>query len=223
MILPVLTLAHAALAAEAATLVPPPSAEPPAASDALQTLVISGGCFWGVQGVYQHVKGVESAVSGYAGGAQATASYGTVSTGQTGHAESVKITFDPRVVSAGSLLRIFFSVAHDPTQRDHQGPDFGTQYRSAIFYADEGQMTLAKNYIAQLTRAGAFKQPIVTRVEPLKGFYAAEDYHQDYLTLHPTSGYIVMNDQPKIENLKRLFPEFYNDKPKLIGAASGPS
>ncbi len=221
-ILSALTLAGAAAGAESATVIPPAAAEPPT-SGARQTLVVSGGCFWGVQAVFQHVKGVESAIAGYAGGAQATANYETVSTGQTGHAESVKITFDPRVVSAGALLRIFFSVVHDPTQRDRQGPDFGTQYRSAIFYGDESQMTLAKNYIAQLGRAGAFKQPIATRVDALKGFYPAEDYHQDYLFLHPTNGYIVVNDQPKIENLKRLFPELYNEKPKLVRAAQGPS
>jgi peptide-methionine (S)-S-oxide reductase len=223
MVLPILTMGGAAIAAEAASIVPPPAAEPAPASSAPQTLVLSGGCFWGVQAVYQHVKGVESAIAGYAGGAQATANYETVSTGRTGHAESVKITFDPRVVSAGALLRIFFSVVHDPTQRDRQGPDFGAQYRSAIFYGDDSQMALAKNYIAQLGHSGGFKQPIATRVEPLNGFYPAEGYHQDYFVLHPTSGYIVMNDQPKVENLKRLFPELYSDKPKLVSAARGPS
>ncbi|VFU09560.1 Peptide methionine sulfoxide reductase MsrA [Methylocella tundrae] len=206
-------------AAGAARLVPPPAGDPTSGADVSgpQTIVVSGGCFWGVQAVYQHVKGVESAVSGYAGGAPDTAHYEAVSSGRTGHAESVKITFDPHVVRAGDLLRIFFSVVHDPTQRDRQGPDSGTQYRSAIFTTGDKQMALAKNYIEQLERAGTFNQPITTRVEPLNGFYPAESYHQDYFVMHPGSLYIMINDRPKVENLKLLFPNFYRAKPKLVG------
>ncbi len=207
--------------AETAKLVPPPAQDP--AETGMQTLVVSGGCFWGVQGVFQHVKGVESAVSGYAGGAADTAQYETVSSGRTGHAESVEITYDPRVVSTGQLLRIFFSVAHDPTQQGGQGPDTGTQYRSAIFTTSESQMALAKSYIEQLDHSGAFSQPIATEVRPLKGFYPAEGYHQNYLTLHPGNPYIVYNDLPKVENLKRLFPSLYSDKPRLVGDAKNPS
>lgn len=203
--------------AEAAKLVPAPAEDPTAASaSGIQTLVVSGGCFWGVQGVFQHVKGVESAVSGYAGGAPDTAHYETVSSGSTGHAESVKITYDPRVVTTGQLLRIFFSVVHDPTQRNRQGPDTGTQYRSAIFASDGSQMTLAKSYIEQMSRAGTFSRPIATTVEALNGFYPAEAYHQDFLVMHPGNPYIMINDQPKVENLKRLFPNLYRDKPKLV-------
>jgi peptide-methionine (S)-S-oxide reductase len=207
--------------AETAKLVPPPAQDP--AETGMQTLVVAGGCFWGVQGVFQHVKGVESAVSGYAGGAADTAQYETVSSGRTGHAESVEITYDPRVVSTGQLLRIFFSVAHDPTQQGGQGPDRGTQYRSAIFTTSESQMALAKSYIGQLDHSGAFSQPIATEVRPLKGFYPAEGYHQNYLTLHPGNPYIVYNDLPKVENLKRLFPSLYSDKPRLVGDAKNPS
>ncbi len=220
-----LAVAPATEAAETAKLVPAPSADPTTASSAAgpRTLVLSGGCFWGVQGVFQHVRGVESAVSGYAGGAAATAHYEMVSSGHTGHAESVQITYDPRVVSAGQLLRVFFSVAHDPTQRDRQGPDTGTQYRSAIFYDDGGQQALAKSYIEELDRSAAFGKSIATRVEPLKGFYPAESYHQDYLVLHPASLYIIINDQPKIDSLKRLFPDLYRAEPKLVGEARSPS
>jgi peptide-methionine (S)-S-oxide reductase len=207
--------------AETAKLVPPPAQDP--ASAGTQTLVVSGGCFWGVQGVFEHVKGVESAVSGYAGGAADTAQYETVSSGRTGHAESVEITYDPRVVSTGQLLRIFFSVAHDPTQRGGQGPDTGTQYRSAIFTTSDDQMALAKSYIEQLDHSGAFSRPIATEVKPLKGFYPAEAYHQDFLALHPSYPYIVYNDMPKVENLKRLFPSLYSDKPRLVGDAKSPS
>lgn len=209
--------------AETAKLIPAPAMEAPAESGATQTLVLAGGCFWGVQGVFQHVKGVQSAVSGYAGGAADTAQYETVSTGRTGHAESVEITYDPRVVSTGQLLRVFFSVAHDPTERDRQGPDAGTQYRSAIFTTSASQMALVKSYIAQLDQAGAFDQPIATKVAPLDGFYPAESYHQDYLTLHPGNPYIAYNDKPKVDNLKRLFPSLYNEKPKLVGEAKNPS
>ena len=210
------TFTHGATA-EATKLVPAPVSDPTAASSSgMQTIVVSGGCFWGVQGVFQHVKGVESAISGYAGGAPDTANYETVSTGRTGHAESVKITFDPRVVSAGQLLRVFFSVVHDPTQRDRQGPDTGTQYRSAIFASNDGQMALAKDYIEQMNRAGTFSRPIATTVQPLSGFYPAEAYHQNFLATHPTYPYIAINDQPKVANLKRLFPNLYRDKPKLV-------
>ncbi|MGO9674790.1 MAG: peptide-methionine (S)-S-oxide reductase MsrA [Methylocella sp.] len=209
------------VAAESAKLVPAPAQDP--AETGTQTLVVSGGCFWGVQGVFQHVKGVESAVSGYAGGAADAAQYETVSSGRTGHAESVEITYDPHVVSAGQLLRIFFSVAHDPTQRDRQGPDTGTQYRSAIFTTSKSQMALAKSYIEQLDHSGAFSRPIATEVRPLKGFYPAEAHHQDFLALHPDQPYIVYNDLPKVENLKRLFPNLYSDKPRLVGDAKNPS
>ena len=219
---PCLSASPAGAGAETAKLVPAPASEPaPAAGP--ETIVVSGGCFWGVQGVFQHVKGVESAVSGYAGGAADTAQYETVSGGRTGHAESVEITYDPRVVSTGQLLRIFFSVAHDPTQRDRQGPDTGSQYRSAIFTTSADQATLAKSYIEQLDHSGAFGRPIATQVAPLKGFYPAEGYHQDYLTLHPSYPYIVYNDLPKVENLKRLFPALYTDKPKLVGEGKSPS
>ncbi len=213
---PVSTFAQGA-AAEAAKPVPAAASDPTTASaSGSQTLVVAGGCFWGVQGVFQHVKGVQSAVSGYAGGAADTANYETVSSGRTGHAESVKITFDPHVVTAGQLLRIFFSVVHDPTQRNRQGPDTGTQYRSAIFASDDSQMQLAKSYVEQLDHAGTFGKPLATRIEPLRGFYPAEAYHQDFLAMHPTNLYIVVNDQPKVQNLKRLFPNLYRDKPKLV-------
>lgn len=209
-----------AAADSGAKLVPPPtedSAANPAADAAPQKLVVAGGCFWGVQGVFQHIKGVQSAVSGYAGGAAAAASYETVSGGRTGHAESVEITYDPRVVSTGELLRVFFSVAHDPTQRGGQGPDTGPQYRSAIFTTSASQMKLAKSYIEQIDRAGTLSRPITTTVEPLQGFYPAEAYHQDYLTLHPRQPYIVFNDLPKVESLKTLFPGLYTDRPALVG------
>jgi len=213
-----------AQAAEDATVIPAPAVDlPPATDGKLQTAVLAGGCFWGVQGVFQHVKGVESAVSGYAGGEESTAQYEKVGTGRTGHAESVKVTFDPRVVSYGQILRIYFSVAHDPTQLDRQGPDYGPQYRSAIFSSDESQLAVARNYIAQLDRAGVFKKSIATKLEPLRGFYPAEDYHQDYLTLHPGNPYIVFNDLPKVDNLKRLFPESYRAEPKLVAANRRPS
>jgi peptide-methionine (S)-S-oxide reductase len=174
-----------------------------------QTAVISGGCFWGIQAVFQHVKGVKSAISGYSGGASATAEYEVVSTGSTGHAESVKITYDPAQISYGQLLKVFFSVAHDPTQLNRQGPDTGSQYRSMIFYTNEEQRQIAQAYIAQLEQAKLFSRPIVTQVAPLKAFYAAEDYHQNYATLHPDNPYIAMYDAPKVEHLRQRFPEFY--------------
>ncbi len=181
-----------------------------------ETLVLSGGCFWGVQGVYQHVKGVSRALSGYTGGAASTAQYETVSTGETGHAESVLIDFDPQQISLGELLRIYFSVAHDPTELNYQGPDTGTQYRSAIWTTSPDQSKVAQAYIEQLGKAKIFHQPIVTTVNPLKGFYPAEHYHQDYLTLNPDNPYIAINDLPKVANLKRLYPTDYSDKPVLV-------
>jgi peptide-methionine (S)-S-oxide reductase len=210
----------ASCAAEAPVNVPAPATDNPKQQGASQTAVLAGGCFWGVQGVYEHVKGVEKVVSGYAGGDRSTARYDTVSTGTTGHAESVQITFDPAKVSYGELLRIFFSVVHDPTQLNRQGPDTGSQYRSAIVYGDETQKKIATAYIAQLNGAGVFHRPIVTRVDPLKGFYPAEGYHQDYLAHNPSSHYIAWNDLPKIENLKRVFPGYYSDRPVLLAQAS---
>ena len=206
----------ASCAAEAPVNIPPPAIDSSKQPGPLQTAVLSGGCFWGVQGVYEHVKGVAKVVSGYAGGAQSTAQYETVSGGTTGHAESVQITFDPAKVSYGELLQIFFAVAHDPTQLNRQGPDVGTQYRSAIAYADDRQKNIATAYIAQLKAAGVFRQPIVTRVDPLKGFYPAEAYHQDYLARYPSDPYIAINDLPKIDNLKRAFPDYYSDRPVLL-------
>ena len=182
-----------------------------------EIVVFSGGCFWGVQGVFQHVKGVTRATSGYAGGSAATAQYETVSNGNTGHAESVQVEFDPQQVSFGELLRIYFSVAHDPTELNFQGPDTGTQYRSAIWYTSPAQQKVAQAYVSQLTAAKIFHDRIVTQINPLKGFYNAEDYHQNYLTLHPENPYIAINDMPKIENLKRLYPADYRATPVLIG------
>lgn len=207
---------------EDATVFPAPSVDLPPATE-LQTAVLAGGCFWGVQGVFQHVKGVESAVSGYAGGEASAAHYEMVGTGRTGHAESVKITFDPRVITYGRILQIYFSVAHDPTQLNRQGPDRGPQYRSAVFSNDEAQLAVARNYIAQLDQAHVFGRGIVTKLEPLRGFYAAEGYHQDYLTLHPANPYIVFNDLPKLESLRRLFPKSYRDEPKLVAVNRPPS
>ncbi len=206
---------------EAARRLPPP-AEAAAANprSGQETVVFSGGCFWGVQGVFEHVKGVRSAVSGYAGGAAATAHYEMVSTGTTGHAESVKITFDPRVISFGQLLQIFFSVATDPTQLNQQFPDNGPQYRSEVFFTTPAQAAEARSYIAQLDRDHAFQRPIVTRVDPLVGFYPAEGYHQDYLVRHPDWPYIATYDLPKVEALKTLFPKRFKAQPTLVLAAS---
>jgi peptide-methionine (S)-S-oxide reductase len=206
------------LAAENAVVIPAPAMDVPAAGG-IQTMVVAGGCFWGVQGVFQHTAGVVNAVSGYAGGSKATASYHIVATGTTGHAESVEIKYNPKQVSYGKLLQIFFSVAHDPTQLNRQGPDSGTQYRSAIFTTSDEQKKVADAYIAQLNAAKVYPKPIVTRVGPLEGFYPAEDYHQDYLTLHPTQPYIAYNDIPKVENLKKLFADNYLDKPTLVSNA----
>jgi peptide-methionine (S)-S-oxide reductase len=205
-------------AAEDAVAIPPP-AQDLAASDGLQTVVVAGGCFWGVQGVFQHTSGVVNAVSGYAGGSKMTADYTMVSTGTTGHAESVQIKYDPKQISYGKILQIFFSVAHDPTQLNRQGPDSGTQYRSAIFTTNDEQKKVTDAYIAQLNAAKVYKKPIVTKVGPLEGFYAAEAYHQDYLTLHPTQPYIAFNDIPKVENLKKIFAENYIEKPTLVSGA----
>jgi peptide-methionine (S)-S-oxide reductase len=205
-------------AAEDAVVIPAPAMDAQA-SDGTQTVVVAGGCFWGVQGVFQHTAGVVNAVSGYAGGSKATADYNMVSTGTTGHAESVQITYDPKKISYGKILQIFFSVAHDPTQLNRQGPDSGTQYRSAIFTTSNEQKKVADAYIAQLDAAKVYKRPIVTKVGPLEGFYQAEAYHQDYLTLHPTQPYITYNDIPKIENLKKIFAENYVEQPTLVKSA----
>src|ERR1700756_2454997 len=193
----------------------PAADEPLSKAKGTQTVVLAGGCFWGIQAVFEHVKGVSSATAGYSGGSASTAQYETVSTGRTGHAESVKVVYDPSQISFGQILRVFFSVAHDPTELNRQGPDEGTQYRSSIFYADATQQKIATAYIEQLQQAHTFKRPVVTRVDPLKGFYPAEGYHQDYLVHNPHQPYIVYNDLPKIENLKRVFPEIYRDQPVL--------
>ena len=203
-------------AAEEAVVIPAPAADMASAPDGLQTAVVAGGCFWGVQGVFQHTAGVVNAVSGYAGGSQMTASYDQVSSGTTGHAESVQIKFDPKKISYGKILQIFFSVAHDPTQLNRQGPDSGTQYRSAIFTTSDEQKKVADAYIAQLNAAKVYGGPIVTKVNTLQGFFPAEAYHQDYLTLHPNQPYIAYNDLPKIENLKKLFAANYIEKPTLV-------
>jgi peptide-methionine (S)-S-oxide reductase len=205
-------------AAEDAVVIPPPAMDAKAA-DGIQTVVVAGGCFWGVQGVFQHTSGVVNAVSGYAGGSKMTADYTMVSTGTTGHAESVEIKYDPKKISYGKLLQIFFSVAHDPTQLNRQGPDSGTQYRSAIFTTSDEQKQVADAYIAQLNAAKVYSKPIVTKVGPLQGFFPAEAYHQDYLTLHPNQPYIAYNDIPKVENLKKLFAENYTEKPTLVSSA----
>lgn len=203
-------------AAEVATIIAPPALDTPAASTSTsQTAVIAGGCFWGIQGVFQHVKGVRKVVSGYAGGEKSTADYDQVSSGKTGHAESVQITFDPKEVSYGKLLQIYFSVAHDPTKLNRQGPDTGTQYRSAIFYADETQKNIAQAYVNQLNKSHAFPHEIVTRIDPIKTFYPAEGYHQDFLARNPTHSYILVNDLPKVRNLKMTFPNDYREKPVL--------
>jgi peptide-methionine (S)-S-oxide reductase len=207
------------IAAEEARTIPAPVADEAAAPGATsEVAVLAGGCFWGVQGVFQHVKGVTSAVSGYDGGNKETAHYQMVGTGTTGHAESVRVTFDPRQISYGRLLQIYFSVAHDPTQLNRQGPDAGTQYRSAIFVTSPEQEKISKAYIAQLDATHAFPAPIATKIEPDRGFVAAEDYHQDFLTLNPTYPYIVFNDLPKVENLKNMFPDSYRAEPVLVSA-----
>jgi peptide-methionine (S)-S-oxide reductase len=204
--------------ADSAVVIAPPSIDNPKIAGPAQTAVLAGGCFWGVQGVFEHVRGVQKVVAGYAGGERGTAHYETVSFGTTGHAESVQITFDPAVVSYGQLLQIGFSVVFDPTLPNRQGPDVGSQYRSAIFYADDAQKHIAEAYIAQLDQSHVYRKPIVTRVDPLKGFYPAEKHHQDYLAYNPTDPYIAFNDLPKIENLRRTFPESYSGQPVLVSA-----
>ena len=214
-IVPLVIGLSASACAESNTALPFPNLNEPLTTSP-EVVMFSGGCFWGVQGVFQHVQGVINATSGYAGGNAATAHYDMVSEGNTGHAESVKVEFDPSKVSFGELLRIYFSVAHDPTQLNHQGPDTGTQYRSAIWYSSDGQQKVARAYVTQLSKAHLFHDPIVTQINPLKGFYAAEDYHQNYLTLHPDNPYIAFNDLPKVENLKRLYPTDYRVTPVLV-------
>jgi peptide-methionine (S)-S-oxide reductase len=207
------------LADESAQVVPAPAVDAPAAGgEGLQTVVLAGGCFWGIQAVFQHVEGVHQAVSGYAGGAKAEPTYEQVSSGQTGHAESVQVTFDPREISYGRILQIFFSVAHDPTQLDRQGPDVGTQYRSAIFFSNDSEKRIAQAYVAQLGGAATFSRPIVTRIDPLTKFYPAEAYHQNYALNHPNNPYIVYNDLPKVDNLKRLFSDIYREQPVTVVA-----
>jgi peptide-methionine (S)-S-oxide reductase len=217
-------LAIAALAvlsrsdAETAKAVPPPVLDESNRTATSEVAVLAGGCFWGVQGVFQHVAGVTEAVSGYAGGTGGTAHYEQVGTGVTGHAESVRVTFDPRRISYGRILQVYFSVAHDPTELNYQGPDTGTQYRSTIFPMTPEQAQIAKAYIIQLNQAHAFHAPVVTTIEPGREFYPAEAYHQDFLALHPTNPYIVYNDLPKIRDLKRLFPDVYRADPVLVAA-----
>jgi peptide-methionine (S)-S-oxide reductase len=206
-------------AAEVAHAIPAPATDVDAAGATTETAVLAGGYFWGVQGVFQHVNGVTNALSGYAGGEKSTAHYEVVGSGRTGHAESVRITFDPRKISYGRILQIYFSVAHDPTQLNRQGPDVGTQYRSAIFPANAEQARVAKAYIAQLNQAKNHSAAIVTKIEPGKEFFPAEDYHQDYLTLHPSQPYIVYNDLPEIDDLKKMFPEVYRADPVLVSSA----
>jgi peptide-methionine (S)-S-oxide reductase len=206
-------LPGAALAVERAVILPVPAVDNPKVAAPPQTAVVAGGCFWGVHGVYQHVRGVQKVLSGYAGGTKATADYDAVSRGTTGHAESVEIRFDPKELSYGEILQIYFSVVHDPTQLNRQGPDTGPQYRSNIFYVDESQQRIAQAYIAQLAKAKVFRRAIVTRVDSLNGFYPAEAYHQDFLLNNPTYPYIVIHDLPKIEQLKQVFPARYRDSP----------
>lgn len=208
--------AQPAAAAESGVVLPAPALDNPKAPGQPQSIVLSGGCFWGVQGVFEHVRGVRRVVAGYAGGARDTAHYERVGLGNTGHAESVQITFDPAQISLGEILQVFFSVVHDPTEVNRQGPDVGSQYRSEIFFSDDAQKRIAESYIAQLSAAHVFSRPIATRVDPLPGFYAAEDYHQDFLQHNPHYPYIVYNDLPKIENLKRLFPAEYTSQPVLL-------
>ena len=204
--------------AEIAHVIPAPAVDEAAGTQPSEVAVIAGGCFWGVQGVFQHVNGVTNAVSGYAGGEKRTAQYEKVGSGSTGHAESVRITFDPRKISYGQILRIYFSVAHDPTQLNRQGPDVGTQYRSAIFPANAEQARIAKAYIAQLNQVRVYNAAIATKIEPDREFFPAEDYHQDFMTRHPSHPYIVYNDLPKIDDLKRLFPDAYRPDPVLVAA-----
>jgi peptide-methionine (S)-S-oxide reductase len=205
-------------AAETVFKIERPTLDEKSAPGQMEKAVFAGGCFWGVQAVFQHVNGVSNAVSGYAGGNAQTAQYETVSTGRTGHAESVEVTFDPGQVSYGQLLQIYFSVAHDPTQLNRQGPDSGTQYRSTIFPTSAEQHKVAAAYIAQLNQSKVYPKPLATTVEDLKGFYPAEDYHQNYLVNNPYQPYIVINDKPKVENLAKTFPEEYRKDAKLVAS-----
>lgn len=210
-----------AAGADPAVVIPPPAADTTAADAGMETAVLAGGCFWGIQAVYQHVKGVANAVSGYAGGAQKDASYPIVSRGGTAHAEAVQVTFDPRQVSYGRILQIYFSVAHDPTQLDRQGPDRGPQYRSEIFPQSAAQAEIARAYVAQLDTARVYARPIVTKTGTMKAtFFPAEAYHQDYATRYPHQPYILFNDAPKVENLKTQFPDLWREKPVLVGDAA---
>jgi peptide-methionine (S)-S-oxide reductase len=217
----ILALAVPAAAKEANRVVPAPAQDVAAGGPALQTTVFAGGCFWGIQGVFQHVKGVTQAVSGYAGGTVANPGYEQVSSGDTGHAESVRVTYDPSQVSYGQLLQIFFSVALDPTEVNRQGPDWGTQYRSDLFVANAEQERVARAYIAQLDAAHVYNAPIATRVDAGQTFYPAEAYHQDYLELHPDQPYIFINDLPKVRALQRLFPQRWRAKPMTVAANLG--
>ena len=210
-----LVFGTAGVAAETSVRAPAPTMSVPN-SAASETAIFAGGCFWGVQGVFQHVKGVKSAVSGFTGGAGENAYYDRVSAGDTGHAESVRVVFDPREVSYADLLRVYFSVVADPTQLNAQGPDVGPQYRSALFPMSKAQRIVASAYLDQLRKANLWKRPIVTRIESPQPFYQAERYHQDYLTLHPDSGYIRYNDLPKLAALKQLYPQLWRDKPVLV-------
>lgn len=221
MLLPLAGLVWFASGPAGATAVPLPDpvADQQNAPDGTQVAVLAGGCFWGVQAVFQHTKGVQLALSGYSGGTKPVPTYEEVTTGRTGHAESVEIKFNPREITYGQILKIYFSVAHDPTQLNRQGPDVGTHYRSAIFYTNNDQKRVAEAYIAQLGQAGAFKAPIVTQVNQLTAFYPAEAYHQDYAIKHPTQPYIAIHDLPKVENLKQLFPAFYRSNPVTVASA----
>jgi peptide-methionine (S)-S-oxide reductase len=210
-----LALTVSASAADLNQQIPAPVGEP-ANTAATEKAVIAGGCFWGIQGVFQHVKGVTGVVSGYSGGTKQTATYNQVITETTGHAEAVEITFDPKQVSYGTLLRIFFSVAHDPTEVNRQGPDVGPSYRTAIFPLAPRQEKVARDYIAQLDKAKLFPRPIATRIEAFKGFFAAEDYHQDYLYNNPTQPYIVINDLPKVRSLAKVWPQYWRSQPVLV-------
>jgi peptide-methionine (S)-S-oxide reductase len=209
-----------AVSAEVNVAIPAPLVDNPKAPGPLQTAVLAGGCFWGVQGVFEHMRGVTKVLSGYSGGEKATAQYEIVSSGKTSHAESVQIVFDPKEVSYGELLQVYFSVAHDPTQLNRQGPDRGTQYRSDIFFADDSQKKIAQAYIAQLDKARIFKSPIVTQIDSLKGFYPAEDYHQDFLIKNPQHPYILINDIPKITSFRKVFPAYYRGQPVTVKGAN---
>jgi peptide-methionine (S)-S-oxide reductase len=217
-----LALAACGLACQAGAdavnkVIPAPALDTPAAeATGQETAVLAGGCFWGLQGMFEHVQGVTKVVAGYSGGAKATAHYEMVGTEKTGHAESVEITFDPKRISFGQLLRLYFAVAHDPTELDRQGPDSGPSYRSEIFFTSPTQERIAKAYVEQLTQGKVFGAPIVTKIEPMKGFYPAEAYHQDFLIHNPTYPYIVRNDLPKIDALKRVYPEVYRPDPVML-------